>query len=210
MRLLKTYRSMGFRDLSCFNKALLAKQIWCMWKAPYSLITKIMKAKYHMGCSILDASLGRKPSFAWRNIYNSIDRLVWKIENEKTIRIWEDRWLPNPSTFKVLSPPQVLEPTTTVSQLIDGERKWGNQNLLEQLFSKGEGGLMQYFQSLEAIWIRGIHLFGGEQQNGFFRWRVHITFKRNVKWFMWRKGIRFVCCSFFFFFFFFFEKACMM
>jgi hypothetical protein len=56
---------MGFRDLGCFNKALLAKQIWRLWKTPDSLIARIMKAKYYPECSVLEASLGKKPSFAW-------------------------------------------------------------------------------------------------------------------------------------------------
>jgi hypothetical protein len=52
---------LGFREFACFNKALLAKQIWRMWKTPESLIAKIIKAKYHPECSILEAPLGGKP-----------------------------------------------------------------------------------------------------------------------------------------------------
>jgi hypothetical protein len=55
---------MGFRDLHCFNKTLLAKQIWRMWKMEDSLTTRIMKAKYFPSCSILEAQLGNKPSYA--------------------------------------------------------------------------------------------------------------------------------------------------
>jgi hypothetical protein len=82
---------MGFRDLSCFNKALLAKQLWRLWKTPESLIARIMKAKYFPDCSVLEASLGKKPSFAWRSIHSSMDLLqeglVWRVGNGKTIRI---------------------------------------------------------------------------------------------------------------------------
>jgi hypothetical protein len=32
---------MGFREFSCFNKALLAKQYWRLWKTMDSLIARI-------------------------------------------------------------------------------------------------------------------------------------------------------------------------
>jgi hypothetical protein len=54
----------GFRDLACFNKALLAKQIWRMWTMPDSLVALIIKAKYHSDCSVIEATLLKKPSFA--------------------------------------------------------------------------------------------------------------------------------------------------
>jgi hypothetical protein len=43
----KNNGGMGFRDFVCFNKALLAKQIWRLWKTPDSLLARIMKAKYY-------------------------------------------------------------------------------------------------------------------------------------------------------------------
>ena len=51
---------MGFCDLSVFNKALLAKQVRRLWKFLDSLVVKIMKAKYFLDCSVLEASLGKK------------------------------------------------------------------------------------------------------------------------------------------------------
>jgi hypothetical protein len=54
---------MGFRDFTCFNKALLAKQIWRIWKTPDSLTARIMKGKYFPNCSVLEATLGKKTIF---------------------------------------------------------------------------------------------------------------------------------------------------
>ena len=56
----KTQGCLGFRDFHCFNKALLAKQIWRLWKNPNSLIARIMKAKYHPNDLVLEATLGKK------------------------------------------------------------------------------------------------------------------------------------------------------
>lgn len=101
-----------------------------------------MAAKYHPRGSILDAPLGKNPSFAWRSIQSSIDLvregLIWRIGNGKKARIWEDRWFPSPSTYKVHPPPLVFNPTSMISNLIDEEGKWWKKDLLEQIFTMGE------------------------------------------------------------------------
>jgi hypothetical protein len=86
---------MGFRDFACFDKALLAKQCWRLWKMSDSLITRIMKAKYFPNCLILDASQGRNPSFAWRSIQKScellMEGLIWRVEMDlKYASRWTD------------------------------------------------------------------------------------------------------------------------
>ena len=71
MGLPKSREGMGFRDLHFFNKALLAKQCWRLWKEEGSSTAKIMKGKYYPNGTVLDAQLGNKPSFIWRSIYSS-------------------------------------------------------------------------------------------------------------------------------------------
>ena len=60
MGLSKTLGGMSFRDLNTFNIALSAKQVWRMWTMPDSLIAQIMKHKYFLECSILEATVGKK------------------------------------------------------------------------------------------------------------------------------------------------------
>jgi hypothetical protein len=60
LSLSKAKGGMGLRDLVNFNKALLAKQIWRLWKFSRSLIATIMKAKYYPDCSVLEAACGKE------------------------------------------------------------------------------------------------------------------------------------------------------
>jgi hypothetical protein len=48
---------MGFREFFYFNKALLAKQYWRLWKTPDNLIARILKSKYFPNGKVLDATL---------------------------------------------------------------------------------------------------------------------------------------------------------
>jgi hypothetical protein len=63
--------------------------------------------------------------------------------------IWEDRWLPQPSTLKVLSPPTGLNPNATVQELIDG-----GYGVLEAA-PAGAVFLQQEVQIITAIPISG-------------------------------------------------------
>jgi hypothetical protein len=42
----KEIGGLGFRDLKCFNSAMLAKQGWRLLKNQNSLVAKILKEKY--------------------------------------------------------------------------------------------------------------------------------------------------------------------
>lgn len=61
---------LGFRDLECFNLAILAKQAWRLLHYPDSLAAQIMKEKYYPRQDFLNANLGARTSYAWRSIYN--------------------------------------------------------------------------------------------------------------------------------------------
>jgi hypothetical protein len=133
---------MGFRDLEIFNRALLAKQGWRLLKFPESLVARVMKAKYYPDGDFLSAHLGRRPSFAWRSIFQAKrvveEGLLWRIGDGETVRIWKDQWLPPPLTSLIHSPHHSLDANSKVSTLIDRTSGWWNTQLLQAIFREDE------------------------------------------------------------------------
>ena len=105
----KAYGGMGFKNLQAFNKAMLAKQLWWILQNPDSLVARVLKSRYFLTGDILNAKLGNSPSYSWRSIHSSLEVIRmgtrWRVRNGKLIHIWHDKWLPTPSTYKVISPP---------------------------------------------------------------------------------------------------------
>jgi hypothetical protein len=101
----------------------------------------MIKAKYYPESSILEAKIGWRPCFVWRSIFSSCDLrdgLIWKVGNGTKIQIWKDRWLPNPTNFRINSPLLLLDPDATVSELLEKNTKWWNNQLLISIFSPEE------------------------------------------------------------------------
>lgn len=59
---------MGFKDLSRFNDALLAKQTWCLLHDKSLLFYRIFKAKFFPNYSIMEATCPSLASYAWKSI----------------------------------------------------------------------------------------------------------------------------------------------
>ncbi|KAL0320134.1 UNVERIFIED_CONTAM: hypothetical protein Sradi_5274900 [Sesamum radiatum] len=82
-------------------------------------------------------------SFTWRSIVSAQDLLSaglrWQVGNGHTVRIWTDKWVPRPWTFKVLTAPNTLERDATVSELLTEEGDW-NDELLNSIFQPEDVG----------------------------------------------------------------------
>lgn len=65
---LKSHGGLGFRSLSQFNLALLAKQGWRLLSYLDSLLTRTLKAKYFSNTNFMESTLGQLPSYTWRSI----------------------------------------------------------------------------------------------------------------------------------------------
>ncbi|XP_075654731.1 uncharacterized protein LOC142624885 [Castanea sativa] len=78
------------------------------------------------------------PTYAWRSIHNSLwvlhEGSRWRVGNGKRIYIWDDRWLPTPTTYKAISPQVAFGNFPMVSLLIDEDTKWWKSDLVRSIF----------------------------------------------------------------------------
>jgi len=66
----------------------------------------------------------------------------WRVGNRKLIHIWDDKWLPTPSTFKVISPPNDIPQFPMVSSLIDPLTRWWNVDFIRASFLSFEANII--------------------------------------------------------------------
>ena len=132
---------LGFRELSEFNLALLAKQLWRLLTRPNLLVSRVMKARYFKGRSIWDTKAASGDSWCWKSLLSAKDLLEEgtrkRIGDGKSINIWLDRWLPCAEDGRIKSRRREGMKVQKVCELIrDG--KW-DRELVKQVFEEEEG-----------------------------------------------------------------------
>jgi hypothetical protein len=99
----KSRGGMGFKDLTAFNLAMLAKQGWKFLSEPHSLVTCIFKTRYFPYTSFLNTKVGHNQSYVWRSILRAqfIVRggARWSICSGASIPILDTPWLSNGGTI---------------------------------------------------------------------------------------------------------------
>ncbi|CAL8996957.1 unnamed protein product [Prunus brigantina] len=129
---------LGFRNLHTFNLALLAKQGWRLLQNPDSLITRVLKAKYFPNHSFLETAVSPHASVVWKSLCEARTIIIqgsrWQVGGGDTIGIWEDQWLPQPSSFRIFSPKPEHSTIKKVSDLIHGDSREWNVPLLQTVF----------------------------------------------------------------------------
>ena len=125
-----------------FNLALLAKQSWRLQTNTNSLVHKVFKARYFPNGDYLSAELGNHPSYAWRSILaaQSIVRQghQWQVGNGQNLDIWNDKWLPQPSAFKLTVNPLGVPYGAKVSLLINPHTWAWQTDMVRQYFSPND------------------------------------------------------------------------
>ena len=162
MKRSKEMRGMGFRDLECFNIALLVKQGWRIIQNPDSLVARIYK-KYLCHGDFLNSDIGSNPPYAWRSSWNAKKllnkRLIWRVGDGTSIKIWKDRCVPTPISYGIQSSIRLLDQDARVSMLINSETRWWNIELVREIFCKEEVdticnlGICPGRQKHKLIWV---------------------------------------------------------
>ncbi|KAL5746291.1 hypothetical protein ACOSP7_027437 [Xanthoceras sorbifolium] len=115
---------------------MLAKQCSRLICSPNTLAARVLKSVYFPHCSFLDASTGSSPLLVWQSILWGRQLVELgsrcRIGNGMDTFVYKDRWLPRPSTFKVLSPIS-LDPLLKVIALKTPSGGW-NSNLVWSAF----------------------------------------------------------------------------
>jgi len=128
----------GFKDLQCFNQALLAKQASRLHTDSDSLLSQILKSRYYMNSDFLSATKGTRPSYAWQSILYGRELLVSGLKkiigNGENTYVWMDNWIFDDKPRRPESLQIMVDIQLKVSQLIDPfSRNW-NLNMLRDLF----------------------------------------------------------------------------
>ena len=133
----KAQGGLGFRDIGRFNQALLAKQAWRLLDVANSLLARVYKARYYSQKTIIEATSGYRPSYAWRsNVFGKElleCGLIKTIGNGQSTGVWTDKWLVDRFPRRPINNELLMDLELKVSSLITAQGKW-NLELLNKLF----------------------------------------------------------------------------
>lgn len=114
--------------------------------------------------------MGNKPSYVWRSLLEGrkllSKGLFWRIGNRKSIKIWEDKWINKPFSFKIQYHVCRLNSETKMAELIlDDCHSW-NTPLIQDIFSQEDAKLIASIPL--SPYTREDHLVWFPTKNGHF------------------------------------------
>ncbi|KAG7549361.1 Reverse transcriptase domain [Arabidopsis thaliana x Arabidopsis arenosa] len=138
----KSLGGIGFKDLQCFNQALLAKQAWRLLNEKDSLFSQIFKSRYFLNSDFLNAPHGTRPSYAWRSILYGRELLVQGLKtvigNGEATNVWIDKWVFDGKSRRAQSLHTLTDISMKVKSLIDPYTRNWKWNRLKELFPPKE------------------------------------------------------------------------
>lgn len=129
---------LGFKDLEKFNQDLLKKQGWRLLMDPDSLCARVVRSRYYPTGDFLNASLGSRPSYAWRSILHGIELLVKGLRRNvgtgETINVWMDKWLFTNEPIAPMRKQMVFDLELRLCDLINPQTRTWDRGKLEEVF----------------------------------------------------------------------------
>ena len=129
--------SLGFKDLTDFNTAMLGKQLWRLIEKPNTLFSRVFKGRYYRNASLLEPIRSYSPSYGWRSIVSARSMvskgLIKRVGSWSSISVWNDPWLPTTRLRPANKNQQNHYPDLTVDSLIDPTSQNRNSQALRAL-----------------------------------------------------------------------------
>lgn len=129
---------MGFKNLECFNHALLAKQAWRFIHFEECLMTKVLTAKYLGADTFVHVQQSKNVSYAWKSLLYGRDLLMKGLKrsvgNGRSLKVWTKPWLEDADGVcrRPLRRQRCFDLNLMVSDLIDNRRrKWNTRRLAD-------------------------------------------------------------------------------
>ncbi|XP_062018153.1 uncharacterized protein LOC133734539 [Rosa rugosa] len=137
----KEEEGLGFRSLTEFNLAMLAKQAWRIISDPASLIARVYKAKYFSEGSFWSATAHTAPSYSWRSIFATRELLksgsYWQIGSGTKVKVWSDAWVPGLPNFVPHAAQIQVNDNLSVNELMRAQGVW-HEERVRALFNGAE------------------------------------------------------------------------
>jgi len=137
---------LGFRDITNFNDALLAKVSWRILTSPSCLLAKILCGKYCRSSSFLDCVAPGSTSHGWKGIL--IGRDLLKLQLGKSIGtgsntiLWSEPWISFSAPTIPMGPPTKLTQEMKVNELICPITKDWNRDKISQILPAYEKDIL--------------------------------------------------------------------
>ncbi|XP_018487613.1 uncharacterized protein LOC108858142 [Raphanus sativus] len=129
---------LGFKDLGKFNQALLAKQGWRLLMEPESLCARVVRSRYYPNGVFLDATIGYRPSYAWRSVLFGRELLVKGLRHSvgsgEKMNVWTDKWLFVDQPRAPMRKQILFDLDLRVCDLINPQNRAWDRGKLEELF----------------------------------------------------------------------------
>ncbi|CAN1821696.1 Uncharacterized mitochondrial protein AtMg00310 [Linum perenne] len=89
---------LDFKDFILFNQALLAKQCWMILNNLDLLLTRVLRAKYFDGGTLLEARAGSRPSHGFQSLLHGLQLLkvglCWQVGSGFLLHPLSVNWVP--------------------------------------------------------------------------------------------------------------------
>lgn len=134
----KSKGGLGFKDVTTFNDALLAKIGWRILKNPTCLLARCLLGKYCQSETFLKCQAPSSSSHGWRGVLMGRDllknQLGWMVGSGESIEIWSEPWLSHCEQVRPFGPaPEHLQHLKVSDLFLPGSTGWDVEKLEQVL-----------------------------------------------------------------------------